>query len=303
VKGPTGTYAHGHQTATADLSRYTSRDVSYWEISNQLQPSGAAAQSLVARTRELPPPSGEAVHVGGNAADLVDQKASISSELPVAGLIIALATFLILFLFTGSVLIPLKAVVLNALTLFAALGAMVWIFQDGHLSNLLGFTPTPTSTTIPTLLYVIAFGLSMDYEVFLISRMKELHDRGESTDQAIIGGLAMAGPIVSTAAGLLAVTFFAFGLAKISFIQFFGIGTGVAILVDATTIRGVLVPIVMHYTGDRIWWAPKPLRRLHDRIGLAENPAPKPHGSTPEPIRGLRPRAATAADTGSPTRG
>jgi putative drug exporter of the RND superfamily len=148
------------------------------------------------------------------------------------------------------------AVVLNALTLFAVLGLMVWIFQEGHLSGFLGFTPTATSTTIPPLLFVIVFGLSMDYEVFLISRINELHDHGATNREAIAGGLTRSGPIVITAAALLSVTFFAFGLSKVSFIQFFGIGTGIAILVDATIVRCVLVPVVMRLVGEAIWWAP-----------------------------------------------
>jgi RND superfamily putative drug exporter len=162
---------------------------------------------------------------------------------------------------------------LNALNLFAVLGAMVWIFQSGHFSGLLNFTPTSTSTTMPPLLFVIAFGLSMDYEVFLISRIKELHDQGVANREAIVGGLARTGRIVSTAAALLSVTFFAFALSKISFIQFFGLGTGIAILLDATVIRGLLVPAVMSAVGERIWWAPKGLRRLHRYVGVTDSPA------------------------------
>jgi RND superfamily putative drug exporter len=125
---------------------------------------------------------------------------------------------------------------------------------------------------MPPLLLVIAFAVSMDYEVFLISRIKELHDQGATNTEAVTGGLARTGRIVSTAAALLSVTFFAFGLSKISFIQFFGIGTGVAIVIDATMVRGVLVPAVMGLVGERIWWAPGPLRRFHDRFGMQETP-------------------------------
>jgi RND superfamily putative drug exporter len=125
---------------------------------------------------------------------------------------------------------------------------------------------------MPPLLIVIAFAVSMDYEVFLISRIKELHDQGATNTEAVTGGLARTGRIVSTAAGLLSVTFFAFGLSKISFIQFFGIGSGVAILVDATIVRGVLVPAVMRLVGEHIWWAPRPLRRFHHRFGMQETP-------------------------------
>ncbi|HUE60305.1 MAG TPA: MMPL family transporter, partial [Acidimicrobiales bacterium] len=142
--------------------------------------------------------------------------------------------------------------------------------------GLLGFTPGPISTTMPLLLFCIAFGLSMDYEVFMLSRIKELHDAGATNDEAVAGGLARTGRIVTTAAALLAVTFFAFGLSKVSFIQMFGIGTGIAIVVDATLIRGVVVPAFMRLAGNANWWAPPPLRRLHRRIGAAETAAPLP---------------------------
>jgi RND superfamily putative drug exporter len=176
------------------------------------------------------------------------------------------------------VVLPIKALVLNVLSLSAVFGAMVWIFQYGHLSGLLAFTPLPTSTTMPLLLFCIAFGLSMDYEVFMLSRIKDLHDAGETNEEAVAGGLARTGRIVTTAAALLAVTFFAFATSKVSFIQMFGIGTGLAILIDATLIRGVLVPAFMRLAGAVNWWSPAVLRRLHDRIGLSETtpPAPRP---------------------------
>ena len=235
-----------------------------------------AAQQLVSAVRSLPPPAGVQADVGGAAASLVDQKHDLGSRLPLAIALIVLTTFIVLFLFTGSVVLPLKALVLNALSLTAVFGALVWIFQYGHLSGLLGFTPGPISTTMPLLLFCIAFGLSMDYEVFMLSRIKELHDAGATNREAVAGGLARTGRIVTTAAALLAVTFFAFGLSKVSFIQMFGIGTGIAIVVDATLIRGVVVPAFMRLAGDLNWWAPPGLRRLHNRIGAAETPAPLP---------------------------
>jgi len=148
---------------------------------------------------------------------------------------------------------------------------MVWIFQDGHLGSLLGFTPKPTDTSMPVLLFCIAFGLSVDYEVFLMSRIKELHDQGASNTDSVVHGLARTGRIISTAAALLAVSFFAFGTSSVSFIQFFGLGTGLAILIDATVARGVLVPAFMGLVGERSWWAPGPLHRLHNRVGLSES--------------------------------
>jgi RND superfamily putative drug exporter len=271
VQGATGTSAGGNQTAPP-VAGYANDDVIYWNVNNHLASTSGSAQTLVRQVRSVAVPPGQTVRVGGDPADLVDQKHSIGTDLPLAGGIIVVATFLVLFLFTGSVLIPIKALALNAVSLFAVIGLMVWIFQGGHLSGLLGFTPTATSTTIPPLLFVIAFGLSMDYEVFLLSRIKELHDTGTPNTEAVIGGLARTGRIVSTAAALLSVTFFAFGLSKISFIQLFGIGTGIAILLDATIVRGVLVPAVMRLVGERIWWSPAPLRRLYGHIGIHEIP-------------------------------
>ena len=221
-------------------------------------------------------PSGVRVLVGGSTAELIDAKTAISSRLPLAIAIIVATTFIVLFLFTGSIVQPIRALLGNALTLGATLGVMVWIFQDGHFTSLLGFTPKPTDTSMPVLLFCIAFGLSMDYEVFLMSRIKELHDGGASNADSVVHGLARTGRIVSTAAALLAVSFFAFGTSSVSFIQFFGLGTGLAILIDATVVRGVLVPAFMGLVGERSWYAPGPLRRLHNRIGLGEG--------TPEPV-------------------
>lgn len=214
--------------------------------------------------------------VGGATATLVDAKHAIGSRLLLAGALIVATTFILLFLFTGSVLQPIRALLGNALTLAATLGTMVWIFQDGHLSSVLGFTPRPTDTAMPVLLFCIAFGLSMDYELFVISRIKELHDAGEPNTRAVTAGLARSGRIVSTLAALLSVGFFAFGTSHVSFIQLFGIGTGLAILLDATLVRGVLVPAFMRVFGERAWYAPAPLRRIHHRIGIDDSPSDEP---------------------------
>jgi RND superfamily putative drug exporter len=156
------------------------------------------------------------------------------------------------------------------LSLTAVFGAIVWVFQEGHFSGVLGFTPTPTSTTMPLLLFCIAFGLSMDYEVFMLSRIKELHDAGESNNDAVADGLARTGRIVTTAAAILAVTFIAFGLSKVSFIKMFGLATALAIVMDATLVRGVLVPAFMRLAGPANWWAPGPFRRFQHRLGFRE---------------------------------
>jgi RND superfamily putative drug exporter len=268
-----GTFSAGHATQAAPgrapLTASGSQRVS---VSTGLDPASDAAQNLVRQIRGVNAPPDTKVLVGGATAELIDSKQAISSHLPAAVAIIILTTFLLLFLFTGSLVQPLRALLGNALTLGATLGAMVWIFQGGHFASVLGFTPTPTNTSMPVLLFCIAFGLSMDYEVFLMSRIKELHDGGASTEDAVTHGLARTGRIVSTAAALLAVSFFAFGTSKVSFIQFFGLGTGLAILIDATVVRGVLVPAFMKVFGENSWYAPRFLRRVHGRIGLSEAP-------------------------------
>jgi RND superfamily putative drug exporter len=239
-------------------------------LSSGFDTASGAAQALVRQVRALPAPAGTTVLVGGATAVLIDSMHAIGSQLPLAIAIIIMTTFILLFLFTGSIIQPLRALLGNALTLGATLGVMVWIFQEGHLSSLLGFTPTPTNTSMPVLLFCIAFGLSMDYEVFLMSRIKEMHDAGAATPDAVALGLARTGRIISTAAALLAVSFFAFGTSKVSFIQFFGLGTGLAILIDATLVRGTLVPAFMRVLGENSWYAPRGLRRLHDRTRLSE---------------------------------
>lgn len=233
-------------------------------------PSGEArsdeAQQVVTAIRS----SGLQVKVGGEAATLMDTKDAIGSRLPLAAILIALTTFVLLFLFTGSVLQPLRALLFNVIGLAATLGLMVLVFQDGWLSGVLGFTPLPLDTSMLVLLFCITFGLSMDYEVFVLSRIKEKRDNGAGLTEAVVDGLSHTGRLVSTAAVLLAVSLLAFGTSGVSFIQLFGIGSGLAILIDATLIRGILVPAGMRLLGNAAWWAPKPLRRLHNRVGLTE---------------------------------
>ncbi len=236
-----------------------------------VEPYSAAGEDLVAAVRGLDAPLG--AQVTGPSAQLVDTKASLFGNLPAAAAIIAVVTFALLFLMTGSVVIPIKALILNLLSLTAIYGAMVWVFQDGHLAGALGFTPTGTiDTSMPVLLFCIAFGLSMDYEVFLLSRIKEEYDRTGDTVASVAAGLERTGPIVTTAAALLAIVFIAFATSQVSFLKLFGIGTALAILIDATLIRALLVPAFMRLAGQANWWAPAPLRRLHARVGLREAP-------------------------------
>ncbi len=235
-----------------------------------VEPESTKGETLVKTIRSTTAPF--PVLVGGQSAQLVDSKASLFGRLPVAGAIIALVTLIVLFLMTGSVVVPVKAIVLNLLSLTATFGAMVWVFQDGHLAHLLHFTPTGTiDTTTPILMFCIAFGLSMDYEVFMLSRIKEEHDRTGQNVPSVATGLERTGRILTAAALLLAVVFLAFATSQVTFIKLFGIGLAMAILVDATLVRGVLVPAFMRLAGDANWWAPAPLKRLYLRIGLAES--------------------------------
>jgi RND superfamily putative drug exporter len=209
--------------------------------------------------------------VEGDAADLVDTKAAIYDRLPLALAIIGVTTFVLLFAVFGSLLVPLKAIVLNLLSLTATFGALVWIFQEGHLSGVLDFTATgQLDVAMPILMFCIAFGLSMDYEVFLLSRIKEEHDRTGDNTQAVAAGLARTGRLITAAALVLAITFAAFVTSGMSFMKLMGLGLALAIIVDATIVRGLLVPAVMRLAGEANWWAPGPLRRLQRRWGVRE---------------------------------
>ncbi|MGW7364182.1 MMPL family transporter [Streptomyces sp. NPDC054841] len=277
VDASSGTYKDGAAGRAAPQSAALGRpDAQRLVVVTSLAPKSDAAQDLVHDIRAVPAPDGSQALVGGDDARLVDSKSAISDRLPLAVGMIVVSTFLLLFLFTGSVVQPLRALVLNAISLSAAVGAMVWVFQDGHLASLLGFTPQPLDTSMTVLLFCVAFGLSMDYEVFVTSRMKELHDEGADRTTTVTAGLSRTGRIVSMAAGLLAVSFFAFGTSEITFLQMFGIGSGLAIVIDAVAVRGVLVPAAMRLLGRRAWYAPKALRRVHARVGLREAPAEQP---------------------------
>ncbi|MFC5217202.1 MMPL family transporter [Streptomyces coerulescens] len=210
--------------------------------------------------------------VTGAAAVLVDSKDAIGERLPLAAAFIAIVTLLLVFLLTGSVLIPIQAVVLNALSLTAMFGAVVWVFQDGHLSGLLGFTsPGSIETTLPVLMFCVAFGLSMDYGVFLLSRIKEEYDTTGDHDEAVRHGLQRTGGLITAAAVILAVVMVAIGTSRVTNTKMLGLGIALAVLMDAMIVRSLLVPAVMRLTGRATWWAPGPLRRLHDRFGLSES--------------------------------
>jgi trehalose monomycolate/heme transporter len=248
------------------------------ELSAQFQDQTLSpqARALVTRVRDVPAPPGTRVYVGGATADLVDELANLGSVLPWMFLIMGLSTFLLLFLAFGSVIVPIKAIVANLLTLAATFGIVTWIFQYGHLHGLLGFTPTGTiEPSMPILMLAIMFGLSMDYEVFLVSRMREQYDLTGETRQSIVEGLKRTGPIITSAALLLIIVIGSFSASGITFIKLVGIGMFIAILLDATIVRAVLVPAVMQLLGRAAWWSPGPLKRLYSRYGVAERELPQ----------------------------
>jgi trehalose monomycolate/heme transporter len=232
----------------------------------------AAARSLVAQVRAVPAPPGARVYVGGATAELVDELASLGATLPWMALLVAVTTFVLLFLAFGSVVLPVKAIVMNVLSLTATFGAIVWIFQEGHLSGLLHFTPTGTiDPTMPILMLAIIFGLSMDYEVFLLSRIRERYDVTGDNTTAVAGGLQRTGGIITSLALLLVIVVGAFSASGITFIKLMGVGMIIALVVDATIIRVLLVPATMRLLGPVTWWAPSPLRRFYARYGIKED--------------------------------
>jgi putative drug exporter of the RND superfamily len=276
VDSAAGSYADGAQVAPAGpaSSRFAavSGEGTWLSVVADVEPYSAAGKTLVSDLRAVGSPLGT-TYVGGSAAVFADSQSAMGSRLPWAIAIIAVATFALLFLFTGSVVLPAKALLLNMLSLSATFGAMVWIFQEGHLSALLGgFTVTgELDTSMPILMFCIAFGLSMDYEVFLLSRIKEEYDRTGDNTAAVALGLQRTGRLVTSAAALMAIVFIAFSTSGVTIIKMLGVGVALAVLMDATIVRGLLVPAFMRIAGDANWWAPPPLRRLHARIGLRES--------------------------------
>lgn len=255
-------------------ARFSRADATYLSVVPNIEPNSDEGRALVGTIRATPPPAelatGE-VLVGGQSAQLVDSIDSLMGDLPLALGIIAVITFVLLFMMFGSVIVPIKALVLNLLSLSATFGAMVWVFQDGHGKGLLDFTTTGSlAATTPVLMFCIAFGLSMDYEVFLLSRIKEEHDRGRDNVQSVAVGLERTGRIVTAAALLISVVFTAFATSSVSFIKLFGLGLTLAVLLDAFVIRGTLVPAFMRLAGEANWWAPGPMRRFHKRFGISE---------------------------------
>jgi RND superfamily putative drug exporter len=242
-----------------------------------------ASQATVKAIRDLSPPAGTTVKVSGASADFVDFQSSLKRHMPIALGIVILATLVILFLMTGSVVLPIKSLLMNFLNLSAVFGLLVLIFQDGRLEGFLDYTsPGAIEQTMPILLFAVAFGLSTDYAVFLLSRIKEARDNGASDSESVAIGLERTGRIVTAAALLFAVAMGAFATSKIIFIKENGVGTALAVLIDASIIRALLVPALMELLGKWNWWAPAPLRRLHERWGIGEGEPVPPVAATQE---------------------
>jgi RND superfamily putative drug exporter len=284
VSAVTGTYVDGRQVAPGN-PKMAVGTTTYLNLQTSADAQSNAAKSTLSHLRAVRAPW--KVQFTGQTAVNQDSLDSLGRAMPIAIALIALATFLILFLFTGSLVLPIKALVLNTLSLSATFGAMVWIFQEGHLASLYGnLTVTgDLNATMPPLMFCVAFGLSMDYEVFLLSRIREAWLESDRTSadntHAVAIGLGRTGRIVTAAALLMAIVFAAIADARVSFMMLFGTGLTLAVLMDATVVRGVLVPAFMRLAGRWNWWAPRPLARLHQRFGLSEGEVPH-NPATPE---------------------
>ena len=272
VTTPTDIIVDGAVVApNPDPSTWTAADAVRLEAISSVPPIDPEGAELVADIRAVPAPAQETL-VGGTAATWDDATSSVLDRIWIVLLWLAITTMVLLFLFTGSVLIPIKAFVLNLLSLGATLGVLVWVFQNGYLQWLTGDYTVTGTVDVPTLVLigVIAFALSMDYELFMLSRIKEEHDAGMDTTNAVAFGLQRTGRIITAAALLIAIVFAAFLTSSATNIKQLGLGVTVAILLDATVVRALLVPAFMRIAGRANWWAPAPLKRLHARIGLRE---------------------------------
>jgi len=272
VTTPTDVVVDGAVVApNPDPATWTTADAVRLEAVSSVRPIDPEGAELVAEIRAVPSPAAETL-VGGTAATWDDATSSVLDRIWIVLLWLAITTMVILFLFTGSILIPIKAFVLNLLSLGATLGVLVWVFQNGYLQWLTGDYTVTGTVDLPTLVLigVIAFALSMDYEVFMLSRIKEEHDAGMNTTDAVAFGLQRTGRIITAAALLIAIVFASFLTSSATNIKQLGLGVTVAILLDATVVRALLVPAFMRIAGNANWWAPGPLKRLHARIGLRE---------------------------------
>ena len=228
----------------------------------------ALVEDLRSGVGPLAPPAGTTVLIAGGAADVTDVVNRVAADFPRTALFIIITTYLVLLVLLRSVVLPAKAIVMNSLSILASFGALVWIFQDGNLSGLLGFQPLGyVETTLPVILFCVLFGLSMDYEVFLLTRMKEAWDRTHDNVEAVAWGLERSGRIVTSAALIVVVVAGSFAFADVVLIKAVGLGVAIAVAIDATIVRALLVPATMRLIGDWNWWMPERMRRwLADRV-------------------------------------
>lgn len=280
------------------LARTVGEHVVLLAVRTPLPADSDGARALVDQIRadRARVPGGE-VLVGGPTASILDQLAALKQDTAPAVAFIILATYVVLFLLLGSVLLPLKAVVMNLLSISASYGALVWIFQEGHFSRQLGFTPGAIEPSVPVLMFCLLFGLSMDYEVLLLSRMKEEYERTGDNRHAVAEGLEQTGRLITGAAAIMVTVFAAFALAQLVVIKSIGFGMALAVAIDALVVRSLIVPATMRLLGNRNWWAPAPLARLHQRLGLGEAPttdAPAGTSSTGADRATMSPAGGTA---------
>jgi RND superfamily putative drug exporter len=297
VDALTGSYTGGRRVLapTARSQRFAAPTATWLAVIPSIEALSPEGETLTANVRATSAPF--TVLVDGPSARLVDTKAAILDRLPAALGLIGAAIFVLLLLMLGGLLLPVKALVLNVLSLSATLGVLVWVFQDGHLSGLLGFTPTGSiSVAILVLMLCVAFGLSMGFEVLVLSRIKEEHDLRGLNDEAVAAGLERTGRVVTAAALLFALVSVVFVTSGITPVKILCLGSALAVLVDAFCVRLALVPALMHLAGSANWWAPQWIRRLHERVGI--------WGSEPSPVLdlpGVVRKARVSLNGNSPT--
>ena len=286
VASPDGTFTGGRRIGPAAAAAGMAAGSAFLTVNSTAPLFSQASETQLARLHQVPGPDGRSVEMAGVAQVNRDSCDAVTDRLPLVLGLMAAITFVLLFLLTGSVVLPIKALICNVLSLTAAFGALVWIFQDGHLGAL-GTTPSGTLVAnMPVLLFCIAFGLSMDYEVFLVSRIREYWlaagaarkagrtaaQAHAANDESVALGVARTGRVITAAALVMSMSFAALIAAHVSFMRMFGLGLTLAVAVDATLVRMVLVPAFMHVAGRWNWWAPKPLVWLHERLGISEGP-------------------------------
>jgi uncharacterized membrane protein YdfJ with MMPL/SSD domain len=285
VSSPGGTFVGGRLAGPPSAPSEIEDGSAFVTVGSTAPLYSAASDVQLDRLHAVPTPAGRPIQLAGVAQSNRDTVHAIGSRRPLVLTIIAVITLVLVFLLTGSAVLPVQAVLTNTLSLAAAFGALVWVFQEGHLGGL-GTAATGTlGVDLPVLLFCIAFGLSMDYEVFLISRIREYwlasHRGWGANDKSVALGVAHTGRVITAAALIMAISFAALMSAKVSFMRLFGFGLTVAVLVDATLVRMLLVPALMHVLGGVNWRAPDRLARVHDRLGFSES-ADRATGSAPE---------------------